>query len=1023
MGITTKSLDGGSLQVVMASSMFADTGARARFDKASKKADAKPLAAWNKAFGWAPPTELAEWEGVKGAYRKLVMEISDVWMIGGTLAFKPVPIETLLTGDGVMTLLTGLLHFGDDPSGDSCFVSTLPSPDGLARIHVYDHETGELGSEYRSIAQFVFENWNESAKRDRTAAKKLPVEHDPRALFERMKWLWGLPLGEPMYGFAEDIAKAPDFATWEKEKKSLAKNPVIANYWMLAHYFLGNHAACAEAVAIGKQVPGTYTPALAKIVAQLLAQPAKAKLGKVTAKKLVELRAAAAKNADEKLLEPALRANVAKSRAIAGPTADAILAALVKEDKSDGRRTRSSAEGDAKVDDKSLKPLIERFEQQRGEDVYDVWPSAYDLRKGPLDRRILPAVAAAFRAGLAFDVEHKRSASSFVHTLAYFDDDTAMDAFAAAVEACKMNDARLQHLVAAVRQSKHPRALGILARAAWRFFEFFEATKESIAKQKKRGPTLDDLFKVHSHLLPALVWRIRVGDDESEKLVDKVCSILENMTVLGVAYSAAFQQVGNKKLERHTRLVEAYCKSMLALTGEHLAADAKYNLAEAAIAYAKLQPAAAKALLRPVLDDTAGPRRMRLDKIGCALGGLLLLVPEDPAVLEWTERILGNRTGAERVYGALRGVAEARLVAAKPWLAWHVYHGTSSNHIGEKPMIMRAASQALVALGEPEPPPFDEGDEFANKRSDAELPSALRDRHKHLLDWTFKRIVERELRSPEVVRAAGDILREHYRFSHDDDDRSNDRDRVEGLACMVQQGEPALPELASILALPHMAGGEKTVIVHVMSIIADAPALFVRLANAPAAQILAALEPTPENIGNLDLAAGYALATLGDDARPAIEAAHRWRMSLVDPDEQDHWIEQEPTANGLAAVVERMKAKQPTPLVGMDGQPSRRFEQRLREHGGVRYTCTLEVTGRSVAITLGGDDIYVQGVLPNARYEQTATVAAASADAAMEMADRIARGLSAVGFAALAPAKPDATTKKGAKAAKKKAKK
>src|SRR5262249_50750723 len=157
---------------------------------------------------------------------------------------------------------------------DRCFVSTLPSPDGLAHIHVYDHESGELGSDYKSIAQFVFENWNESAKGDRAKAKKLPVEQDARALFERMKWLWGLPLGEPMYGFAEDIANAPDFAAWEREKKTLAKNPVLANYWMLAHYFLGNEKACAEAVALAKKAKGTITPAIAKLVGALLAKPA-----------------------------------------------------------------------------------------------------------------------------------------------------------------------------------------------------------------------------------------------------------------------------------------------------------------------------------------------------------------------------------------------------------------------------------------------------------------------------------------------------------------------------------------------------------------------------------------------------------------------------------------------------------------------------------------------------------------------------------------------------------------------------
>jgi hypothetical protein len=164
MAITTKSLDGGSLQAVMAASMFADEAARKRFENACKRPDPKPLAAWTKLFGWVPPKELAEWEGVKTGYRKMFAEVSDVWMISGTLEHKPVPIEKLLTANGLITILTGLVHFGDDPSGDRCFVSTLPSPDGLAHIHVYDHETGRLDSDYKSIAQFVYENWDDSAK-------------------------------------------------------------------------------------------------------------------------------------------------------------------------------------------------------------------------------------------------------------------------------------------------------------------------------------------------------------------------------------------------------------------------------------------------------------------------------------------------------------------------------------------------------------------------------------------------------------------------------------------------------------------------------------------------------------------------------------------------------------------------------------------------------------------------------------------------------------------------------------------
>jgi len=78
----------------------------------------------------------------------------------------------------------------------------------------------------------------------------------------------------------------------------------------------------------------------------------------------------------------------------------------------------------------------------------------------------------------------------------------------------------------------------------------------------------------------------------------------------------------------------------------------------------------------------------------------------------------------------------------------------------------RAARAALVALDEPEPPPFDsETDEFAIKRADADMAAALREPHHHQTDWVFKKIVERELRSPDIVRAGGDTLRDVYRFS------------------------------------------------------------------------------------------------------------------------------------------------------------------------------------------------------------------------------------------------------------------
>src|SRR5262249_6222843 len=193
-----------------------------------------------------------------------------------------------------MTLLTGLVHFGDDPSGDTSWVATLPHPANLAEVHVFNHENGELdGGTFYSIADYVFSCWapedadgdaqitaafNQTAK---AARKKLP--YDPHALFDRVKWLWSLPTGETGYRFAEDMAKAPTWKTWLAEKKLVSKTPVLANYWILAHYFLGNDAACAEAIALAKKAPGARTPGLAKLVGALLADPQKAKLGRLTA--------------------------------------------------------------------------------------------------------------------------------------------------------------------------------------------------------------------------------------------------------------------------------------------------------------------------------------------------------------------------------------------------------------------------------------------------------------------------------------------------------------------------------------------------------------------------------------------------------------------------------------------------------------------------------------------------------------------------------------------------------------------
>ena len=1018
-----------ALKDVMAACMFEEDAQRGKFDKACKKPDKGELAAWSKLYGWAPPAELAQWQACLPGYKKLFYEISDVWALREVVLYGRKAAADALVNDsgGMMTLTTGLYHFGDDPSGDSAWLSTLPNPDDTAEVHVFDHETAELGGPYPSIASFVRAKWSDADVK-RRASKTGGV-----ALYERMKWMWSFGSGEPGYHFAEEMAKAPGFDVWTKEKKAAGKTPHLANYWLLAHYFLGNTEACREAIVIAAKAPGKITPALAKIVKALLDEPKKAKLGKVKPSTLAELRAAVAKNAEEKLLEPTVRAAVATARA--GDTVKADVGGIKKRlaagedvwaiiaEFPDDVATHDLALAALAKRDATFKPTLERYQEQRAEeDIYDEWPREWDEKgRAGFDRRLSPAIGAAFRAGLTYDADNKRASSSLVNTLAFLDDDVAMQSFEAAIDKCRMDDDRLEYVVKALRASKHPRAQEVLARAAWKFFEFFDATKKSMTKTAKEGPTLDNMFRVHSHLLVALVVRIRTGDDESEKLADKVLSILENMRVLGVAYSAAFALVAERKLERHAKLAEAYCKLAFAMQGERLSNETFYNLSEAALAFATLRPAEAETALRAELGGMSAeaPRveSIRLDKIACALAGLLALHPGDAELVAWAERILGNRSGNERVYGALRGVAAGKVAAAKPWIPWHVYHGCSSNHIGEKPGIMRAARAALIALGEPEPRLFDETDEFANKRTDEQLPDALRDRSRYLLDWTFKRVVERGLRSPEVVRASGEVLADHYRFSADEDSHGNDRDRTEGLACMIHQGAPALPALAGLLQLPFMAGADKTVVITVMSVISDAPSFLARMATATQAEVIAALAPTAENIGNLDLAAGWALAHVGVPAHEAIEAAFKWRFDMIEIG-SDHWIDGDPIANGLARaiaqlphgkpllaqyaqlenhhigqVIEGAQNFKPAPVTGNV------FIAQTREYGGPKYTVTVA----DGALALACEDIHCQGIVKESKYTQRAPFDAA-------YTDKLGAALAAIGF--VSPAAPKDKKKK-----------
>lgn len=591
-----------------------------------------------------------------------------------------------------------------------------------------------------------------------------------------------------------------------------------------------------------------------------------------------------------------------------------------------------------------------------------------------------------------------------------------------AIDTVPVNAPRLGEVIDALIGSSDPAAPALLARAAWRCFERYDEAIAAHARRTGPSATLDDMFE-NNHLLPAVVERLRDGDDEAERLADKVLSITSAMGALGAAYAGAFRIAGDRRLARHQDLVRAYVARALDLEGEQLDDAMHYNLAEAALALAKLDPATAVALLRRPLTAAGDPPAMRLDKLGGVLAGLLVLSPDDPEVRAWTERLLGNRSGVTRVYGVLRGVTEGAVAVDHEALRWHAYHGCGKLNLGAKWPVLRAARAALVALGEPPPPDFDASDEFATRRPVAELVRAVREPHRHSLRHVFKRMVRSEVRSQEVVPVVGPLFAELCRYSDDAYDTISQDLRAAATTILVAQGEAALPALWAVLALPHASAADRTFSVTAMSLIENAPARLIAFASASPEELLAALEPGPTTAGVLDLAAATAFVTLGERAYPAIEAAVRWRASLERPG-VDHWLSREHTMTGLLHVATRLPVApvlfaelarsenvslaalagsfgQPHKLVGMDRKASRTLVQERPEPADVEMwplpTVSWQVgsKGARVTVELAVEEMYLPLLIESGSYEQRASIDGA----APELTDRIVRALGAVGCA------------------------
>jgi hypothetical protein len=282
-------------------------------------------------------------------------------------------------------------------------------------------------------------------------------------------------------GLAGLIAAAPAFSVWEEERASCATAPCVSAYWLLAHYLLGNTDACRETIRRVADAKATATATLAQIVDGLLAGTNGASLGALDGPTLEELRQTVRKNSLPAQLEPQARALSAASTAQAEgcmseeETDEALSAAA------DPWQLITEHPRDVKLHDRALALLKKQeaakhtgsrctnlyhhivvyFERRAERNVSPWWRAQEEI-----DPRFGLVLAAAFSVGLGLDPDHPSAYAGLASTLGGFDDEQVKATLVEAIDRLDHNDRRVDAVLAALDQCRHPRAHELCARVA-----------------------------------------------------------------------------------------------------------------------------------------------------------------------------------------------------------------------------------------------------------------------------------------------------------------------------------------------------------------------------------------------------------------------------------------------------------------------------------------------------------------------------------------------------------------------------
>lgn len=530
--------------------------------------------------------------------------------------------------------------------------------------------------------------------------------------------------------------------------------------------------------------------------------------------------------------------------------------------------------------------------------AYNTWP--YNPEK--LDKRLSVPINAAFRQGLKYDSENKKAYCGITKTVGMLDDDRAMVSFREAIQKLKQDDPRLEYVVEALIKSDHAESNSILADAAWRTFETVVNVKEIREKVQKEGPTLNNMFTVYTHLNEALQERILTLDEVSVQLIHKLFHYKDHFGFFGISVGNAFSVCAHLELKEHTQIIADYVRQSFQLKGRdkgsYLDLTLIINVAEAALAWAKMEPEKAKQELHDFyskIGESSYPG-IAIDLKACYVAGLLLLEPENDEYLAFAERILGNRGDQVRVYGIIRWIRKSKIQKFKDHLWYHIYADPDPMVDYSWSYIEVEARRAWTTITGEDAPEFDSSDKYANalSKNKSMLPDAILHPEKYSIQHVFERIRETKYEHDDVVRIGGPWLVESLRYSLDEYKYSGSYDRWEAIKALFFQGRGVYPYFLEIFKLPYAAPSWKAYLLQFMRVMEPESLQWKKVLSMEVAEIQSLLkEPGPNWYVWTDLLAAKLFLLEGESSFEIISQVIEKRLEMTNQESYDSSVYEE----------------------------------------------------------------------------------------------------------------------------------